>query len=70
LKIKSVDLNGIFQKISKILELNDKEWESITSLYESIFLGDQVSTLNNCNSLSGAPLSYMFLAIELDHFFR
>ena len=54
-------------KISEILELNENEWESITSLYESILGLDQVSTLNNFNSLSGDSLSYVSLAIELEH---
>lgn len=54
------------RKVSDLLELNDKQWLSISDLYRTVLTNPNISDLDSFDSLEVDSLSYVTLAIELE----
>ncbi|GIC79525.1 AMP-binding protein [Moritella sp. F3] len=65
---------GFFKRtlcsISNILELNEKEWESISHLFIEALNLTELSPDENFHSLNADSLSFVYLSIELEHCLR
>ncbi len=54
------------RKVSSLLELNDKQWLSITDLYRSLLSNPDITDTDSFDSLNADSLSYVALAIEME----
>lgn len=53
--------------ISSILELDEKEWESISHLFIEALSLNELSPDENFHSLNADSLSFVYLSVELEH---
>lgn len=55
------------RSISTILELDEKEWESISHLFIEALCLKELSPDENFHSLNADSLSFVYLSVELEH---
>jgi len=59
----------VMGKIYNVLELNDKDWDSVLEIFESVLNIDNITLSDSFNSLGADSLSFVTLSINLEECF-